>query len=164
MKVILLLRHAKSSWDEPVNDHDRPLTKRGKEAALRAGEEIRYRGLVPDLILSSTARRARKTAKRVAKSSGYPGEIVLVEDLYDSDVPRHLEVISETRDVHDRILVVGHNPVFEELVFRLSDERVRLPTAAIARIDLDLESWASIGEATGKLELILPPDEEERGS
>ena len=83
MKTLMLLRHAKSSWSEPdLSDHDRPLIEKGKKAAIRMGGLLVEKGLVPDLILSSTARRARKTAKLAAKAAGFSGEIELLEDLY----------------------------------------------------------------------------------
>ena len=83
MKTLLILRHAKSDWETPdVADHDRPLNGRGKRDAPRMGRLLRDENLVPDLIISSTAKRARKTAKLVAEASGYEGEIRLAETLY----------------------------------------------------------------------------------
>ena len=83
MKTLLLLRHAKSSWKHPeLADHDRPLNKRGKRDAPSIGQLVSDKGLVPDLIMSSTAKRARKTARAVAKASGYKGKIELTPTFY----------------------------------------------------------------------------------
>src|SRR3990172_12140295 len=83
MKTLMLLRHAKSSWkDAEVPDHDRPLNKRGKKTAPQMGRLLSTEGLVPDLILSSTAVRARETAKAVAKDSSYKGPTELLDSLY----------------------------------------------------------------------------------
>ena len=88
MKTLFLLRHAKSSWKQPeMNDHDRPLNKRGKKEAPKVGEYLKANDLVPDLILSSTARRAHDTAQAVAEESGFEGQIDLYQDLYLSDQP-----------------------------------------------------------------------------
>jgi len=82
MKLVLILRHAKSSWKHPdVNDHDRPLNKRGKRDAPRMGEFLQDKHLVPDFIVSSTAKRARSTAKAVAKAARYKGDIILNQSL-----------------------------------------------------------------------------------
>ena len=159
MKTLLVLRHGKSSWDQPIEDHERPLKARGKRAAVRMGQEIRNRGLVPEVICSSTARRARSTAKRAAKAAGYQGEIDRSEDLYFKGTHGHLGVISETSDSHQCIMVVGHNPDVEELVSELSGEDIAMPTAALACIDFDMESWSQIGESNGTLRFALKPRE-----
>jgi phosphohistidine phosphatase len=94
VKALLVLRHGKSSWkDTSLHDFDRPLTKRGKRAATEMGKEISRRHLTPDLILSSAARRARQTAKRVAKATGYSGNIAREIQLYLTGVHRHLDVL-----------------------------------------------------------------------
>ncbi len=83
MKSVLLHRHAKSSWKHPdLNDQDRPLNKRGKRDAPIMGRLLKRKDLVPDIIISSTAIRARSTAEAVAKASGYKGEIILNKSLY----------------------------------------------------------------------------------
>ena len=97
MKTLMLLRHAKSSRDDPeLDDHDRPLNPRGKGDAKRMGRLIRDEKIVPDLIVSSTAVRARKTAEKVAKQSGYSSAIELEDRLYLSDAAAHYGVVQET--------------------------------------------------------------------
>ena len=96
MKTLLLLRHAKSSWDQPeMKDHDRPLNKRGKKEAPKVGKYLKDNNLVPDLILSSTARRAHDTAQAVAEESGFDKPIELNQDLYMSDPACYLDILQQ---------------------------------------------------------------------
>jgi phosphohistidine phosphatase len=159
MKTLLLLRHAKSSWKQAeLNDHDRPLNKRGKKEAPKAGRYLKEHDLVPDLILSSTALRAHDTAKAVAEESGYKGQIDLHQDLYLSDTACYLDVLRCLPDEAARVLVVGHNPDMEEFLTLLTDATQHLTTAALAQIDLPITSWQELNEATdGRLQNIWAP-------
>ncbi len=147
MKTLLILRHAKSDWDQPgVADHDRTLNPRGKRDAPRVGQWLRDEHLVPDLIISSSAKRARKTAKLVADASGYEGEVVLEKDFYLAGPEAYFEVLKKVRDACHIVMVVGHNPGLEELVVALTGEAEPLPTAAVAQIALPISRWREIGE------------------
>lgn len=161
MKTLLLLRHAKSSWkqsDQP--DHERPLNKRGKKEAPKVGKYLRENDLVPDLILSSTARRAHDTAQAVAEKSGFDGQIDLYQDLYLSDTDCYLDILRRLPDEARRVLLVGHNPDLEELLTLLTDVNQPLVTAALAQIDLPITSWQELNEATdGRLQLVWSPRE-----
>ena len=159
MKTLLILRHAKSEWDEPeVADHDRTLSGRGKRDAPRAGEWLRAETLVPDLIISSTAKRARKTAKLVAEASGYEGEIRLEADLYLADAGTYLEVLQSVPETCQSVMVVGHNPGLEELVEALTGEAEPMPTAGLAQVSLPIERWEELGDETeGKLVQVRRP-------
>jgi len=161
MKTLLVLRHAKSSWRESeLADHDRPLNKRGKRDAPRMGELMRVEGLLPDLILTSSARRAHRTAELVAEASGYDGEVQVSRDLYAAGPEEFVEALAGLMPVLDTVLVVGHNPGVEELLEMLTDEAPAMPTAALAQVELDIEGWADLeGEVTGRLvNLWLPRD------
>ena len=114
MKTLLLLRHAKSSWSTPMGDHDRPLNARGKEAAPRMGELLHELNLQPDLIICSTAKRARSTAKRVVKAANYKNVLIHEDLLYAATVGEVLSVIRQTPDTCDRLLIIGHNPSMED--------------------------------------------------
>ena len=110
MKSILILRHAKSSWKHPdVNDHDRPLNKRGKRDAPYMGELLQDKHLVPDFIISSTAKRARSTAKAVAKAAGYEGDIALNQSLYAAAPTAYIDALHDLSNEYARVLMVGHN-------------------------------------------------------
>ncbi len=152
MKTLLILRHAKSSWSDPnLADHDRPLKKRGKRDAPRMGQLLRDEGLVPDLMISSTAIRARKTAEAVAEFSGYEGEINLSRDLYAFDSEPYLEALYGLPDEHELVMVIGHNPGLEGLVEFLTGEWERLPTAALAQIELPIHHWQELAGEMGDL-------------
>jgi phosphohistidine phosphatase len=162
MKTLLLLRHAKSSWkDQALHDHDRPLNKRGKKDAPRVGVYIKEKDLVPDLIISSTARRTRDTAQAVAEESGFPGDVELYQDLYLSDTACYLDILSSLPDTSNRVLVVGHNPDLEELLTLLTDVSQHMATATLAQVDLPISSWGELNEATdGRLQFIWSPGED----
>jgi phosphohistidine phosphatase len=162
MKTLLLLRHAKSSWKHPgLHDHDRPLNKRGIKEAPKVGTYLKDHDLVPDLILSSTARRAQDTAKAVLEESGFSGEIDLYQDLYLSDTSCYLDILCCLPGDANRILVVGHNPDLEELLTLLTDSTEHLTTATLAQVDLPITSWQELNEATdGRLQLLWTPREE----
>lgn len=161
MKTLLVLRHGKSSWSSPdLSDHDRPLKNRGRRDSDRMGTELRDRDLVPDLVLSSTARRARSTARRAAAEAGCGDRIVETGGLYLSSVAGHLEVIAEhAGDAHERVMVVAHNPTLEDLVEHLTGEDARLTTANLACVDLDVDSWGDLAESRGALRFVLRPKE-----
>ena len=161
MKTLLLLRHAKSSWKHPeLPDHDRPLNKRGKQDAPRIAKIIRDNGLVPDLIMSSTAKRARKTAKIVAKTCGYADEVTLTPALYHAGPSTYIETLSRQADEHQRIMLVGHNPGLEELLEMLVGKMELIPTATLALVLLPLTQWRKLNhETTGKLINLWRPRE-----
>jgi phosphohistidine phosphatase len=153
MKTLLVMRHAKSSWREAnIADHDRPLNKRGKRDAPRMGQLMRDEGLIPDLILTSSAKRALSTAKLAAEAVGYEGEVMVSRDLYAAGADEIIELLCELPEVCNTVLIVGHNPGFEELVDTLTDEAPGMPTAALACIELDIDDWEAMGkEANGRL-------------
>jgi phosphohistidine phosphatase len=143
MKTLIIVRHTKSGRkDDPtIDDHDRPLNKRGKLDAPKLGTLIRDEGIVPDLILSSTAKRAKKTAEALIETAKYKGELKLTRDLYDADPPACLQVLNRQAGKHNCIMLVGHNPGLEEV---LTGEQERLPTSAVAEIEVDIEKWRDI--------------------
>jgi phosphohistidine phosphatase len=149
MKTLLILRHAKSSWkDVAVGDHDRPLNKRGKRDAPRVGQLLRDLEVPPQLIISSTAKRARKTASLVAKECGYHGIIELHGTLYLAPPGAYLETLRRVDDAVEHVLVVGHNPGLEQLLALLTGQHAHLPTAALVQLELDVAQWRDITTQT----------------
>ncbi|MBN2549242.1 MAG: histidine phosphatase family protein [Anaerolineales bacterium] len=145
MKMLLIFRHAKSSWDDPgLDDHERPLNKRGRQDAPRMGQLIREEELQPDLILCSTAKRARSTAELAAKEAGYQGEIRPLDELYAAPAEAYLRVLAGISEKFDCVMLVGHNPGLENLLTLLSGRVEPLPTAALAHVRLDVRSWSDI--------------------
>ena len=145
MKTLLILRHAKSSWNYPeLSDYDRPLNKRGKRDAPRMGEHLRQEGLIPDRILTSSAKRARKTASKVAKTSGYIGKVKKLDAFYDTVPGVYFETLQALPNKYQRVMVVGHNPTMEQLVNHLTGHIERMPTAALAHIEIPIEHWEAL--------------------
>jgi phosphohistidine phosphatase len=150
MKILSILRHAKSSWkDEALDDHDRPLNKRGARDAPRMGELIREQGLVPDTILSSTARRARDTALAVAAAAGFPDDVRFTRQLYAAGPRAYLAALRELPAACGHAMVVGHNPGLEELLALLVGDSHTLPTAALAVVELPIASWSHLDPPPG---------------
>ena len=149
MKTLLVLRHAKSSWNDPaLDDHERPLTKRGQRDAPRMGELVREYRLTPDAIISSDAVRARLTAKAVAEAARYAGEILLDGRLYIASPAGMLAVLRTVRENAGTVMIVGHNPGLEELVGQLTGEQQDLPTAGLAQIVLPIDRWRDLKVST----------------
>ncbi len=149
MKTLYLVRHAKSSKDDPsLADRDRPLNERGLHDAPAMGRRLAERDVKPDLIVSSPATRALTTAQLVAKELGYRSrEIVQDERLYASDDDQLLAVIHALDDKLKAVMLFGHNPEFSDLARRLAGGRIDdMPTCAVAALRYDLESWSQVGE------------------
>jgi phosphohistidine phosphatase len=160
MKTLYLLRHAKSSWKEPgLEDFDRPLNDRGREAAPLVGRFMRKRQLTVDLLLSSPAARARQTAALVKEAAALSAELLYDERIYEADAERLLEVVSQAAESADALMLVGHNPGMEELLQTLTGERREMPTAALACVVLDVEKWGKARAGAGRLEWLVRPKE-----
>jgi phosphohistidine phosphatase len=163
MKTLLLLRHAKSSWKDPdLSDHDRPLNKRGQNDAPRMGKLLKDEELIPDLIMSSTAARANKTAELVAKECKYKGEIVLNHSLYGAEPADYLKILEGLSDTYKAVLVVGHSPSLGETVEVLTGSPdVIMPTCSLAQIRLSIQNWDELNKQKikGKLVKVWRPKE-----
>lgn len=152
MKILVLIRHAKSSWGDPaLDDFDRPLNKRGKRDATFMGERLKSRAVLPDLIVSSPAKRAGKTAEKIAAKVGFPQEAIVIKPkLYLPYVPEFLETIHSIDDNYNRIYLVSHNPGLTELAFSLTNYFVdNIPTAGVFAVKFDVTRWADV--KSGKL-------------
>ena len=161
MKTLLILRHAKSSWkNSDLADYDRPLNKRGKRDAPRIGELLVREEIFPDLIICSSAKRAKKTTKLLAKESGYKGAIIFERDLYAAWPEAYIKALNGTPDEFETVMVVGHNPGLEDLLEILTGEAERMPTAALAYVSLPIERWQELSfEIDGELKNIWRPKE-----
>ncbi|WP_136707455.1 histidine phosphatase family protein [Agromyces sp. H66] len=148
MKTLVLVRHAKSSWDHPgLDDHERPLNDRGRRDAPKMGRRLAEQGLVPDLILSSTAVRALTTAQLMAQALGMDRDgIVADERLYATSAAGLLDVIGELDASVGTAFVVGHNPEMTSLVHRFTDEIGHMATCAVAELRFDADAWNELDE------------------
>jgi phosphohistidine phosphatase len=138
MKTLLVLRHAKSSWDNPATtDHERILNKRGRKSAPRMGQLLVNEGLVPELVLCSTAHRARETADLLFQVPGFESRIVHLDELYLAPPQAYFSMLSTHVTDQEIVMVIGHNPGLEDFVDQLTGEPTSMPTAALARIAVD---------------------------
>ncbi|MBL8850966.1 MAG: histidine phosphatase family protein [Planctomycetaceae bacterium] len=142
MKTLLLMRHAKSSWDNPGQpDHDRVLNARGLRDAPRMAEWVQEQGRIPDSITCSTAARAFQTALLIARTIGHDSPLRATAALYHADLANWLAVIRDLPESSQVALCVGHNPGVEGLVSCLSGVRQHMSTAAVAVFDLPISDW-----------------------
>jgi phosphohistidine phosphatase len=155
MKTLILLRHGKSSWDDPVPDHDRHLAKRGRRDAERAGRFLAEEGLEPEWLWSSTAARAAQTASILAEAAEWDVDPAFSEALYGATDGEILDVVATTPDWADIVMVVGHNPGMEEAASELVRELCSLRTCEMAVVRLPIETWSELAAAPhGRLEAI----------
>lgn len=161
MKSVLLLRHAKSSWDNPgLADFDRPLAKRGLSDAPLMGQVMADFEIVPDKIMSSPAKRAKQTAELAAKACGYRKSITWQDSFYGGYSDTLIEALKTLPDTVERAMLVGHNPTMEETVEALlvgeQTLSIRMPTAALVCLDLNIMRWEDLepGDATLRWYLI----------
>lgn len=158
MKKLFLLRHAKSSWDDAgLADFDRPLNKRGRRAAPFMGDLMRREVLTPDVVVSSPAVRARETAVAVCEAGKFTAEIKFDERIYEASPERLRQVATELDDKYASAMLVGHNPGMEGFIRYLTGEIETMPTAALAVIDLNIETWSDITANCGSLVVIHRP-------
>lgn len=157
MKTLLVMRHAKSDWDASYGaDHDRPLNERGVRSARIMGRVLAEAGLAPDLIVTSTAVRARSTAALASEAGTWKSETRLEPSLYGSGTDTALEVAAAAPDV-SRLMLVGHQPTWSLLVTALTGERVEMKTATVAVIEFEIEQWSGLVGAQGKVSDVFQP-------
>ncbi|HJQ76655.1 MAG TPA: histidine phosphatase family protein [Acidimicrobiia bacterium] len=159
MKTLLVMRHGKSDWSADYGaDHDRPLNDRGARSARVIGEVLTGRGLAPQLIISSTAERARRTAEIAMESGGWDSKLVLEPLLYESGAEGVIEIAVSVAGV-DRLLLVGHQPTWSTLVSALTGERVEMKTGTVVVIELDIGQWSELATSRGRVaEVVRPRD------
>ncbi|MDT9599417.1 SixA phosphatase family protein [Sphingosinicella rhizophila] len=166
MKILTLLRHAKSSWDDPVaRDFDRPLNPRGRRAARTVGREICRQGLIYDLVLASPARRVIETLAEVSEACPMPAP-TFDKRIYLASTATLIDIVKETADSVERLLLVGHNPGLESLAMAMAaadggalrlELEQKYPTGTLAEIRFDIEHWAEVDEGIGTLVRFIRP-------
>jgi phosphohistidine phosphatase len=161
VKTVLLFRHGKSDWDASYDtDHERPLAKRGRRAADLMGAFLAEKGEVPDLAISSTALRARDTLDRAAQAGGWGCRLELLDELYLPNPYLLLDVLQQQDESVSSVMLVGHQPAWSEaLSLLVGGGDFRFPTAAIARVDVDVEQWDEVAAGSGELRWLVTPKE-----
>ena len=160
-KTLLILRHAKSSWkNEKLKDFDRPLKKRGEEAAKLIGKVLTMAELVPQVILSSPAERAKQTAELVAAEAKFIGGLTFVDSFYMGEPENYIKELKGLPDDIERVMVVGHNPGLEALLQLLDGKVNSLTTGSLAYLTLDIKHWTDFSKSTvAELISFWDPDE-----
>ncbi len=173
MKVLYLLRHAKSDWDNPnLDDFDRPLNARGIKASKRLGSMFKAEKIRPDHVFCSPARRTRQTLDLLSKAGGVKCPVTFEERLYAADTGQLLDVISRASDHDESVMIVAHNPGIEMLAQILADPSseqqghramqklmLKYPTGGFATLELDIDRWRDIEEGRGRLVSFIVPRE-----
>jgi phosphohistidine phosphatase len=169
MGTLLLMRHAKSSWNQPeLADIDRPLAPRGREVVPLVARYLADHGLIPDLVLGSPAKRVEETWQLMAPVLGEHVTCKTLRSLYDAAPSRLLEALRRVGGEVRTLMLIGHNPGLGALAVSLAGAgpgkalerlRTKFPTAAVAVLAFETENWAGLAAGGGRLnELVRPKD------
>lgn len=154
MKTLYLVRHAKSSWEDAgLSDHDRPLNQRGERDAPQMGKRLKKRKPQPEVIISSSAVRAKTTAKALAKEIGFSkSDVTIDERIYGAGPKDIVSIIHEMDNKIDCTMLVGHNPTFTDLVNTLGHCNIdNIPTCGMAVLTFSVDSWKDVKNGKGEL-------------
>jgi len=160
MKTLFLLRHAKSSWQNPdLQDFDRPLNTRGLAGAELVGKFIKNQKLSFDLVLSSPAVRARETIEIVLKTAGLAPELRYDQRIYEANTLTLIEIIAQIEEEKRTVIIVGHNPGIEKMVETFTGVIAQVGTGNLIKIDLKAEKWSKALEGQSNLDWLVKPKE-----
>jgi phosphohistidine phosphatase len=153
MKTLLLMRHGKSSWkDETLSDHERPLKKRGRKDAKRIAMEMINHDLIPELILSSTAVRAKETVKAILSVLDEKIPVEFSRELYMAEPEDFVEILSDLSNDLNVVMLVGHNPGMEAYLQIIDGNIEAMPTASLGQLSLKVVDWKALSmETEGEL-------------
>jgi len=156
MKTLYIVRHAKSSWeDDALSDFERPLNERGKRDAPRMGKRLKEKDLHPDVMISSSARRAFSTAKIIATALNYPeARIVEEKKLYHANEDVMLSLLKHLNDRNNTVMIFGHNPGLTDFANSLSEKKWvtdNIPTSGVIAFELPIKLWNEITFGSGKV-------------
>jgi len=151
MKRLMIVRHAKSDWDDAsLSDFDRTLNHRGRKAAPDMAERLLEKKIIPQYILSSPAVRAKTTANIFAKTLGL-AEPSYNRSIYEASYPALLNIVNGLPDAYNFVAVFGHNPGLSDLVINLTGEYYDMPTCSVAIVEFEFEEWGLVSRDTGKV-------------
>jgi phosphohistidine phosphatase len=160
MKTLYIVRHAKSSWENPsLSDHDRPLLETGVRKTLRIAEFLKEKGIRPELLLSSTAIRAFETARVIARELEYPEEKIEVSDsLYHGSANSIFNQLFGLPDGVGSVMIFGHNPSFTYFANQFLDPTIEnLPTSGTVSISFDTDRWTDITSSKYRVDFMVTP-------
>jgi phosphohistidine phosphatase len=168
MRFVYLLRHAKSSWKSGLADHERPLARRGRRAAKAICAYLREQGIEPELVLCSTARRARETLERIEPALG-TASVRVEQQLYGASKDALLDRLRGIPDAVGSVMLIGHNPELQLLALELAkpvaelrELEAKYPTAALVTLAFPAPSWHMLDSGTGEFVGLVRPRDLER--
>ena len=160
MRILYLLRHAKSSWkDASLADFERPLKGRGREAAEEIGLFLASKKVTVSALIVSSALRTRQTIDVVLRQTSLGVEPHFDRRIYEASLATLVQIVSEISDDKQSAMLVGHNPGMEEILAFLTREARHMPTGALARINLECASWKEAGRGMGTLDWFVTPED-----
>lgn len=152
MTKLYIIRHAKSSWkDLKLDDFERPLNKRGEKDAPVMGERLKNKKILPDIILSSPAKRAKITAEVIANKVHYDKKIIFKPDIYEADKNTLKKIVNNIDDIYNTAFLVGHNPGLNELAEYYVGYEENLPTCGILGIEFTCNHWKECNADNARL-------------
>jgi phosphohistidine phosphatase len=158
MKTLYVVRHAKSSWDDPdLSDFERPLNARGKRDAPRMGKRLKEKDLTPDCVISSPARRAHSTAKRICAVLAFDKNKIKTErKLYHASEETILSIVQGIKSSFDTVLIFGHNPGLTDFVNEILNEESgifidNIPTCGVVALTFNVDNWSNVDWKKGKM-------------
>jgi phosphohistidine phosphatase len=158
MKSVLLFRHGKSDWSADFEtDFDRPLAGRGRKASKRMGSFLGVRDRYPEVVYCSPAVRAKRTLEIAVEAGEWKTTIRYDDRLYGAEAETVLDIVRHSDGAGEKIMVVGHEPTMSACVELFTGAVVRFPTAAICRIDFDMDEWREVGPGEGEIIWHIPP-------
>ncbi|QQE67279.1 histidine phosphatase family protein [Leptolyngbya sp. BL0902] len=158
-KHLILFRHGKSDWEASFNrDHDRPVAERGQRAANAMGRWLAAVNRVPDLAITSSAVRAKTTLELAMAAGQWACPAQITNDLYEATVPTVIGVIQQQPDTYHSLMLVGHEPTWSDtLTYLMGGGAVRVPTAAMACLEFEVDHWAQVAQGRGTLLWLMLP-------
>ena len=152
MKMLYIIRHAKSSWkDTSLDDFDRPLNKRGKLNAPLMGKRLKKKGILPDIMLSSSSLRTKLTAQIIAKKLKYSKDIIFKKEMYESSSVVLHKILTQVDDTNQSVFIFAHNSGLNMLAQEYVHLEDNIPTCGIVEIEFDCDKWIDISEVNAKL-------------
>ena len=161
MKSIILFRHAKSDWSNPFSlDHERPINKRGIKAAKKMGLYLSNLEQIPELVISSTALRAKQTIDIAMKEGKWKSKIQMEKKIYNSSVEILINVLQNVDNLYYNICLVGHEPTFSSFIAICSNSSIiKFPTGSMAKIEFEIKKWENINLDKANIQWIKKPKE-----
>ena len=165
MRTLYLLRHAKSSWDDPaLDDHERPLAPRGEQATPLIADHMRATGITPDVVLCSSATRARQTLDLLGDALPADCDVRIEDEVYVASADTLLARLQGLQRTAERMMLVGHNPALQQLALQLSSGglqldqvRQKFPTAALATLEATIDDWSQLASQSAQLTAFVRP-------